>query len=209
MFVEIVESLRCPREHEPSQLVASATRTENRRIIEGVLGCPVCGAEFPIHDGVLILDPTARVPAGAASVQDAMRIAAFLELTDARGFVVLCGAWGAHVGPLRELCETPVVLVDPPQGAGDIASAVILTSDRVPLAPGSARAAALDSGLPASLTHSVVQSVGAGGRVIGDAPLPVPEGIREIARDERTWVGEKTAAPDPAPRLVTLKRAGT
>ncbi len=72
-----------------------------------------------------------------------------------------------------------------------------------------ARAAALDSSLSAPVIRSVVQAVREGGRVIGDALLPVPAGIHEIARDERAWVGERTAAPDLAPRLVTLKRAGS
>jgi len=44
VFVELIEALRCPRPHEDAHLVASATRTEARHIVDGVLGCPVCGA---------------------------------------------------------------------------------------------------------------------------------------------------------------------
>ena len=60
MFVELIESLRCPRHLEGAadapHLVASTTRSEARHIIDGVLGCPTCNAEFPIVNGVARFD---------------------------------------------------------------------------------------------------------------------------------------------------------
>src|SRR3954462_15554710 len=52
MFVEIVDALRCPRAHEESWLVLAAQRTEDRHVLEGTLGCPVCHATYPIHGGI-------------------------------------------------------------------------------------------------------------------------------------------------------------
>lgn len=206
MFVELLESLRCPREHEAAPLVASATRTEHRHILEGVLGCPVCEAEFPIRDGVLRLGEAPRAAAEPASPEMAMRIAAFLELSDARGFALLCGSWGAQASALAQLTETPVVLVNPPEGIRD-GAAVIVTPDRLPFAPGSARGAALDSRQPRELVESALVAVRDGGRVMGPAVMPVPDHLTEIARDDRHWLAERVAASPPVSPLITLVRS--
>lgn len=206
MFVELIEYLRCPAAHEESVLVAAADRSEQRHIVSGVLGCPVCGAEYPISSGVVRFGPVEVLAAEPPSIEVAMRIAAFLELTDARGFALLCGRWGAHAGPLAGLVHTPLVLVNPPAGAElSRAAAVIETGAALPLAPGVARAAALDPALAAS-PDIVLRAVRAGGRVLGPADLPLPAGATEVARDTREWVAEKKAAPEPVSRLVPLTR---
>lgn len=206
MFVELIEYLRCPAAHEESVLVAAAERSEQRHIMSGVLGCPVCGAEYPIRDGVARFAEVTPVAAEPPSVEIAMRIAAFLELTDARGFALLCGRWGAHASALAELVETPLFLVNPPAGADlSRAAAVIETGATLPLAAGVARAAALDAAL-AVLPAAVLRAVRGGARVMGPVALPLPPGLTEVARDSREWVAEKSAAPEPAPRLVPLKR---
>src|SRR5688572_5757466 len=116
MFVELLEQLRCPRSHEESRLIASAARTDARHIVDGILGCPVCGAEFAIRSGITYFDDTPHSPtAEHPSADTAMRLAAFLELTDARGFALLCGRWGAHTDQINRLSHTPLVLVNPPE----------------------------------------------------------------------------------------------
>ena len=214
MFVELIESLRCPRSHEESALVASATRTESGHIVEGVLGCPVCGAEFRIANGVAHFDePPEPAAVERADAETAMRIAAFLELTDGRGFALLCGRWGAHMEYVLRLTQTPLVLVNPPSGiALDAAAGVVMARGAAPFAPDVVRAAALDHGTGgtgstgSTFVDSVIRSVRPGGRLLGPASLRVTHGVTEIARDERMWVGEKTATPDSAPRLVSIKR---
>lgn len=202
MFVELIEHLRCPRPHDPSPLVAAASRSANRHIIEGVLGCPVCAAEFEIRGGVARFGSAPRLPLEDPSMETAMRIAAFLALTDARGFALLAGRWAAHVSLLATLVETPLVLVNPPDGA-DVggAAAVIETNDVLPIAEGAARAVAIDS--VAVNAASCVRVVRAGGRVLGPASLPLPDGLREVARDARHWVAERVSSA----RLVELTRA--
>src|SRR6476661_835620 len=115
MFIELMDALRCPVPHEDSWLVASATRMEARHIVEGVLGCPVCHAEFPVHRGVVDFRRGGTSPAPhGESMRDAtqaMRLAAFLALSDATGFAVLLDAWGAQAPALRELVDTPLILV--------------------------------------------------------------------------------------------------
>jgi hypothetical protein len=77
----------------------------------------------------------------------------------------------------------------------------------IPFATGSARALAIDESSTQTVVASGVRAVRAGGRVIGPARIAVPEGVTEIVRDDTVWVGEKTAAPDGAPRLVSLSRS--
>ena len=208
MFVELIESLRCPNDHEESPLIASATRTEARHIIDGVLGCPVCHAEFPIKDAVAEFAP--RGPIGGAfeipSQETAMRIAAFLELTDAAGFALLCSRWAIHIEPLGKLSETPIVAVNPTIAMPVRLAAGAIRCATIPIAEGTARAFAFDNGSKAELIASGVRAVRAGGRVLGPATLPVPRGVTEIVRDEVVWVGEKNAAPESTPRLVTLSK---
>ena len=207
MFVELIESLRCPRAHADSALVAAVSRSEQRYIVEGTLGCPVCGAQFPIANGIARFDDDVALPsADTPSAETAMRLAAFLELTDARGFVLLAGRWTVHADEVRRIAETPLVLVNAPKGIRADAAAMIEARDAVPLAPSSARSCALDSGMSPSLVTSLVRIVRAAGRILGPVALSVPAGVRELVRDDHVWVAEKTAAPDQAPRLLRLER---
>lgn len=208
MFVEFIETLRCPRPHDETPLVASALRTEERHIVDGVLGCPVCGAEFTIADGVARFGEPETLAAGERpSTETAMRLAAFLELTDARGFALLFGGWGSHADQVRRLSDTPLLLVNPPATAVADVAAVLVTGDDLPLAGGSARAAALDLLASDSLIRSAIRAVKMRGRVLGPLALALPDGLTELVRDDRVWVAEKTAASDTTPRLVRIGRA--
>jgi len=209
MFVELVELLRCPADHAESQLVAAAARTDDRHIVDGVLGCPVCGAEYPIAAGVArIGEPPpapapAPVPAPVPAPGDglALRIAAFLDLTDARGFALLVGAWCGHVDAIQRITETPLVALNPPGPVTGLPAGVVLSSV-APFAAGALRAAALDADAPPALHAGVVRAVRAGGRIMAPVDAPVPAGVRELDRDAAHWVGERVASP----RLVSLER---
>ncbi len=209
MFIELVDALRCPVPHEESWLVLSATLMRDRHAMDGTLGCPVCHAEYPIADGIVNFRRTAVVAHGdvtgaqprAAPDDDALRLAALLGLDDALGFAVLCGAWGRNAEALRHIIQAPLVLVDPP---GDVKAApgrsLLLTDGPLPLASGAARAVAMDGG-SAERIASVVRATRPGGRVVGPVSCARPDGVRELARDEHVWVGEREAAASP---LVTL-----
>lgn len=208
MFVELIESLRCPRDHEESPLVVAASRTEARHVMEGSLGCPICRAEFPIHGGEALFGGAAATEARAGNAETGMRLAAFLDLTDRRGFAVLCGPWGAHAEEVRQIAATPLLLVNPPRGVDVSATGIVRVRGRLPVAALSARGAALDESADEVLLASTVAAVRAGGRVIGPASLATPEDVRELTRDTAIWVGEKSAASDdPTRRLVALRRA--
>lgn len=207
MFVELIELLRCPNAHEETPLVVSAERAVDRHLVQGTLGCLVCRAEFPITNGVADFGAAPPVMAERPDAESAMRLAAFLELNEMRRFAILCGRHASQADQVARIAQTPLVLVNAPDNAGD-AAASIRVNHAMPFAAGAAHAAALDESVVAELAASIVAVVRPGGRVVGPMSMAPPTGVREIVRDDRMWVAEKIAAPvDPAPRLVTLKRA--
>lgn len=213
MFIELVDALRCPRLHEESWLVLAASRMEARHIQDGTLGCPVCRAEYPISEGIvdLRIDRRERAPAragmtGLADRVPADHLAAMLGLGDALGFAVLVGDWGRHAEAMLTLGHLPpLLLVDPPtaveMGPG---RSGVRADARLPLAAGAARAVAVDD-LDAVRLSSAAQATRAGGRIVAPARATVPEGVRELVRDEHVWVGEREA-PASAPVRLHVRR---
>jgi uncharacterized protein YbaR (Trm112 family) len=209
MFIELVDALRCPVPHEESWLVAAATRMEFRHIVEGTLGCPVCRAEYPVRRGVVDFRrvPHAPLPREVpADEMEATRLAAFLDLTDRTGFAVLVGSWSVHAPLLRALVETPLMVVDPPDGTeGEPGISAIRCDGELPLAAGAARAAAVDAGSPARVA-SAVRATRAKGRLVLPAGSALPEGVRELARDATVVVAEREAAASPPVTLHVRRR---
>jgi uncharacterized protein YbaR (Trm112 family) len=210
MFVEIVDALRCPRAHEESWLVLAARRTEDRHVLEGTLGCPVCRAEYSIHAGIAdFSDETARdhtFDAAALTLPPADHLAAMLNLGDALGFAVLIGSWGARADELVELLDAPpLLLVDPPAGiAMGHGLSGIRAGKKLPLALGAARAVATDAIDPARVADAA-RVTRVGGRMVAPAVSLVPEGVRELVRDDAVWVGERLALPS-APVTLHVRR---
>jgi uncharacterized protein YbaR (Trm112 family) len=204
MFIELVDALRCPTPHEESWLVAAATRTAFRHIVDGTLGCPVCHAHYPIRRGVVDFRRAplaAPVPDAPADDEQATRLAALLDLSDRTGFALLLGAWSVHAPLLANLVETPLILVDPPEDVeGEPGISVIRCDGALPLAAGAARGTAVDAGTDARIA-SAVRATRVKGRLVGPAAIPLPAGVKALARDETMWVAEREA---PASPLVTL-----
>jgi uncharacterized protein YbaR (Trm112 family) len=209
MFIELVDVLRCPVPHEESWLVASAKRMEFRHIVEGTLGCPVCQAEYPVTRGVVDFRraPHQALPLEAPPDEaEATRLAAFLDLSDRAGFAVLLGSWSAHAPLLRALVETPLVVIDPPEGTeGEPGISVIRCDGELPLADGTARGMAVDSGPPARVA-SAVRATRAKGRLVLSAEVVLPAGVRELARDATVVVAEREAAVSPPVTLQARRR---
>ena len=53
MFIELVDSLRCPNDHAETWLVATCDAMRGRDIVTGTLGCPICRAQYAIVDGAV------------------------------------------------------------------------------------------------------------------------------------------------------------
>jgi uncharacterized protein YbaR (Trm112 family) len=205
VFIELIDALRCPADHPSSILVAALDRVEDRNVIHGMLGCPVCRSEFQIRDGVLWM-ATNAMPAPATRArnpdEDALRLAASLDLRSETGFAILRGSWCALAEGVVGISPTHLVLLDPPFGApSGLGRSVIHAGGTVPFAPRTAVAVAIDDDERAYALTTTVQPPG---RVVGPLNVPLPRDVKELVRDDRWWVGEK----ENATTIIGLARRG-
>jgi uncharacterized protein YbaR (Trm112 family) len=197
VFVELVSALRCPAAHEETWLVAASERTVGRSILEGVLGCPVCHAEYRIHDGVAEFAATAgnagASTAPAADEEEVVRLAALLDLASPGGLVILGGEWDGCADALGAITDARLLLVNPTRHAGPSEPrSAIRVGDVLPVAPAACRAIALDADTATvPLLASAVRALRPGGRLAAPAACPMPDGVVELARDDRHWVAER------------------
>ena len=211
MFIELIDVLRCPNAHEESWLVLASGRIDGRDVMEGVLGCPVCEAEYPIADGVARFARESRpdAVAGESSAEEALRLAALLDLADSKGYAIITGTLGNNAPALCALTDVPLLLVNPPPGIvmGRGLSGLVIGSDwaTLPLAASSARAVALeDSATPSQLLAALLV-VRPPGRVLAPVALALPDGVAELARDDRQWLAERRPAAH-ASGIIPLER---
>jgi uncharacterized protein YbaR (Trm112 family) len=198
MFIELIDAIRCPADHPPSSLVAAFEDVVDRDVITGMLGCPVCRSEFQVRDTELWLVTTA-MPAPATRAinpeEDAMRLAASLDLRSENGFAILRGAWCALADRIADIAPTHLVLLDPPfnttRGPG---RSIIHAGGTVPFSANTANAATIDDDERA---YALTLTVKPKGRLVGPINLALPRDTRELARDDRWWVAEKENATAP------------
>lgn len=129
MFIELAEALDCPDCQGEVGLVAFVKDLQDRRVVEGHLGCPQCGVEYAIRGGAIDLghdrggssDSTRPAPAIAGDPcpqERAMQVAALLgvqERADARMLLdeglAACAepvaGWGERVEVLALLSDQP------------------------------------------------------------------------------------------------------
>ncbi|HWG52141.1 MAG TPA: hypothetical protein VN677_02445 [Gemmatimonadaceae bacterium] len=198
MFLELVGALRCVRPHEATWLVASAYRMEQRDIVSGELGCPVCDARYAIEYGVADFRDGRRgiTPAAADDGGElALRVAALLDLTTPGGVIVLVGRWAAAAHAMGELTEHVHVLgLDAPS---DIESgngvSLLLTAGHLPLRPFTVRGVALDAAhASADCLAAAVAALQPNGRLLAPVESSRPAGVEELARDENHWLAART-----------------
>ena len=202
MRVETLELLRCPAPHEPSPLITVAYERDGDRIVEGSLGCSICGAEYALREGVVYLSVDAPI-APDAEAKDPMRTAALLGLNKPGVRVALCGAFGRHAVMIEEATDARCIAINTSSIAVDPIRCTAL--DIVPLATASLHGLAIDD-THMRLLGDAARVVQAGGRVLGPAHAPIPDGCRELARDEYEWVAvvERTSS---APVTLQLSRS--
>jgi len=211
MFIELIDVLRCPSAHEESWLVLASRRIDGRDVMEGVLGCPVCAAEYPIADGVVKFarEPHSDVLAPPSSEEDALRLAALLDLATPRGYAIITGTLGSAAPYLRAVTDVQLLLVNPPPGIGMGSGLSGLTIDSawttLPLAPSSARAVALDDDMTPAQLLAALNVVRQSGRVLAPVTLSLPAGVAELARDARQWLAERRAVPRES-GIIPLER---
>ena len=202
--------LRCPAEHEESPLVASATRQSERRIIQGVLGCPVCGAVYSIRGGIADFRPDESRRGGASrgilpNDDAAVRLAAQLDLTEPQRLVALFGVYASLAPTLSVMFDAVCVVVNAPEAdeihVAEHASGLRI-AERIPLAPSSVEGVAVDAEHVALVGLDAVRGMlRQKARMVAPAHADVPAGLDVLARDEREWVAARTHD------IVALRRA--
>lgn len=205
MFIELIDTLRCPEDHRDSWLVASITERDDRLVREGLLGCPVCGREYPITRGIAWfgVDPEPRAARATtpSDDDDAMRIGAFLAPTEG-STIALEGSWAGCAHALANLIPLRIFGVNPNAAIDDTERvATVETRVGLPFAPRSLRGVALAAGAADADVASAVRVLADGARIVAPVSLAVPGEVAELARDDAWWIGETRGA------LIGLRRA--
>ena len=191
----------------------SADLTTGRDVLEGVLGCPTCAARYPIRAGVAdFRDASEATPPSASqppATEEVVRLAALLGLTEPGGVVVLVGMCAEMASDLLDLVDgvQVVALNGPPSVASGGGISPVRAGPVLPLARGRVRAFALDemNVLPSTLDQAAAALV-SGGRLLAPARAPVPDGVRELARDARQWVATRENSAGPVLQLSRVRR---
>lgn len=209
MLRDLLDGLRCPHLHEESWLVAMVHEANGPELISADLACPVCGQEFLVRGGVAHFGD-APVPATntADDEPDALRVAALLGAADGALPVLLAGHYARAGRRLADLTALAQVWINSHPDVHTVpgCSPIALPPDVVllPLGVATLSAAALDAEhTDPRFLASVVRAVKTGGRLVAPVQTPLPEGVKELARDATEWVAEVTAH---ASGLIELRR---
>lgn len=210
MFIELIDLLRCPRDHEETWLVAAFSRVEDRFVLEAKLGCPVCGEGYPVTDGIADF----RAPHGTAAragpsetglIQGddetrIVRYAAMLGL-ERPGSVIILDEEAARLAQhLAAMTETRIVALNPRSPLGESERiAVVFSDSRIPLAKASVDGVVVMFGTEAKIDEAA-RTLKPGGRIVAPAGTKLGGRFRELARDEHNVVGESLG------ELVALSR---
>lgn len=204
MHIEFIDLLRCPNDHEDSCLVAAFYRMDGRVVVEGKLGCPVCGAEYFIRDGVAVFDQTHSLSQRSAigADTDGTVIAALLNLARPGMLALLAGEWARAADAVSQLTGARMIALNSPSPSRDSeAVAEVHAGLPVPLAAHSLDGIALDAthATPALLTEAA-RLLRPRGRLLVRGQARLSEAFHELARDSDQVVAEYVG------ELVSLKR---
>lgn len=173
MHILLTDQLTCPRCGADFGLILLADRMEDRRVIEGRLGCANCREEYPVRGGMADLRfppgpplPATGLPADSDS-EAALRLAALLGLSGGRGMALIAGPGARLAKAVAALIdETEVVTVDPNLAALGEQPGVsrFAARDELPFASRSMRGVALTGG--DGLLDEAVRVLASGGRIM-------------------------------------------
>lgn len=193
MFIELTDHLRCPADHDESFLVLLPTETVDRSIRTGVLGCPVCNAEYRIDDGVVFFSETTERPSAGASVSaDALH--AFLGLAGPGGYAAFVGDVSSLAGEMAERNRgVHFAAVQPADGLVESRALSLIEAARLPFRSASLRGVVLGTGFGSDQgwVEEGLRAVLPGLRVVGAGAAPKVPGLEVLAAADGWWVGKK------------------
>ncbi len=114
MHLALTDRLVCTRCGLGFGLVLLARDVRDRRVHEGILGCPKCSERYPVVEGFADLRLPPREPLPSSSEipdpapvgpEDTIRLGALLGVTEGPGTVLLWGPAAEHAQGLADLIE--------------------------------------------------------------------------------------------------------
>jgi hypothetical protein len=192
MFIELTDHLRCPADHDESFLVLLPDRTEGRSVIDGQLGCPICGRTFQLSGGVFDTGDAPEADAGPTDRLDPDALTALVGLSGPGGYLVLVGPAADQWQDVAALNPgVALVAINPGPGVTDAPRISVLRSGGIPLKSRSMRGVVL--GRPyADGPHWVREAarvVLPGLRIVGEGSEPPSDVIELLASADGVWVG--------------------
>ena len=171
--------MTCPRCGPEFGLILLADRIEDRRVVEGRLGCSNCREQYPVRAGTVDARPVAERTAGAspeppADPEAAVRLAALMGLAGANGNILVVGpgaAQGAGIAALVPEVEVIAVTGAPSEGAAGRVTRVI-AADRLPFRSGTLRGAALTGGADDAALEEGLRVLSPGARLVVEGAAP-------------------------------------
>ncbi|MBR9989298.1 MAG: Trm112 family protein [Gemmatimonadetes bacterium] len=197
MHILLTDILTCPRCGPAFGLILLADRAEDRRVIEGVLGCSNCREKYPIRDGAVDFGAAPEPVADVDDADSAERLAAMLGLTGGPAFVMLAGPAAAQAAALlRIVDDVEVVTLGVAAADDDVAgiNRLYAAGPQLPLASGKVAAVALTGASARALLEEGARAVSPVGRLVLDpAPADAAEklerhGMRIVAQEDGTAV---------------------
>ncbi|MGQ0816088.1 MAG: hypothetical protein ACT4O1_16785 [Gemmatimonadota bacterium] len=200
--------MTCPRCGPSYGLILLADQVENRRVLEGSLGCANCRERYPVRAGFCDLRygfrPETEAEAEPETATDVTRLAALLGLTEGPALVLIAGAGAANAAALADLIEgIEAVAAWAPLAAEQERAGVsrFATSGVLPFRSGSMRAIALTDDAAADLIEEAARVAAPRARVVvcsnAETGTTIKQrlersGLHVLAQDERTTVAERT-----------------
>lgn len=204
MHILVTDILTCPRCGPRFGLILLADRIEERRVLEGRLGCANCRETYPVRDGVGDFGiGTAPAPAADASAvpspEAATRLAALMGLTQSSTYALLAGPVAVHAPALADLLEgLEVLAVAPLPGPERPGVSRLLASTKLPLASSRMGGVALAGTAADKLLEEGARVLSPIGRLVLQPPSDDADdrlaaiGMRIVAQDENTLVAART-----------------
>lgn len=183
MHVLLTDRLTCPRCGPEFGLILLADRVEERRVLEGLLGCPNCREKYPVRGGFGDLRAPPRTPLeheDASELDEAdgegtVRLAALLGVARGPGHLLLVGAPAGHAEGLAEMLEeVEVVGVHPGLHERDEIPGVsrIAAHAGLPFYDRMVQGVALDGVAAEVMLEEAARVVTPGGRLVVLEPSP-------------------------------------
>ncbi|HSK17892.1 MAG TPA: Trm112 family protein [Longimicrobiales bacterium] len=197
MHILLTDILTCPRCGPGFGLILLADRAEERRVIEGVLGCSNCREKYPVREGVADFGAPPDTILAAEDGAAAERLAAILGVTHGPAFLLLAGPAAAHAGALAAMIpDVEVVTLGAAASVDDGAgiNRVYAAGPQLPIASGKVAGVALSGAAAEALLDEGARTVSPVGRLVLDpAPADAAErllrhGMRIVAQQETTAV---------------------